>query len=118
MSLSENLFRYEFACKCGKCGQDTIDAELIKLLQMVRDHYAAPVVITSGNRCAEHNAKVGGSPKSQHLISRAADFRVKGVEPKEVAKYLETQVPHHCGIGVYDSWVHLDTRSTRARWND
>lgn len=115
MSLSPNFFRYEFACKCGNCSQDTVDAELINILQAVRDEFG-PVTISSGNRCPAHNAKIGGSPNSQHLFSKAADIVVKDANPVEVAEFIETLIPHHGGIGIYSSWVHVDVRTTKARW--
>ena len=40
--LSENFSRHEFACKCG-CGNDTVDAELIRVLQSVRARFGKPI---------------------------------------------------------------------------
>ncbi len=48
------------------------------LLQCIREHFGKPVHITSGYRTAAHNAAVGGSKSSQHLLGRAADFYVEG----------------------------------------
>ena len=45
-----------------------IDDELVVLLQCIREHFGKPVHITSGYRTAEHNAAVGGSKSSQHLL--------------------------------------------------
>ena len=46
------------------------------------------VNINSGYRCAAHNAspKVGGSPSSHHVKGMAADIRIQGITPEEVAK--------------------------------
>ena len=117
MSLSPNFFRYEFSCRCGKCSQDTVDAELINVLQAVRDQFG-PVTITSGNRCPAHNKAVGGAPNSQHLYSRAADVVVADTEPKIVAEFVDTLMPNHGGIKWYSGWTHIDTRTTRWRGND
>ncbi len=70
--LSPSFRVREFACK----GSDVvlIDDELVVLLQCIREHFGKPVHITSGYRTAEHNAAVGGSKSSQHLLGRAADF--------------------------------------------
>ena len=107
------------------CDTDVVllDDELVVLLQCIREHFGKPVHITSGYRTAEHNAAVGGSKSSQHLLGRAADFYVEGVDVAAVAAYAETLLPGKGGIGRYPprkgracGWVHLDTRSTKARW--
>lgn len=115
----------EFRCRDGT---DTIliDEGLVVLLQCIREHFGKPVHITSGYRTAEHNAAVGGSKSSQHLLGRAADFYVEGVPVATVAAYAETLLPGRGGIGRYPKdaahpkrvtgWVHLDTRMNKSRW--
>ena len=101
-----------------------MEEELAALLEAIRLHFGRPVAITSGFRTAAHNASIpGASPHSQHLYGRAADFRVEGVSVAEAAAYAETLLPGKGGIGRYPprkgracGWVHLDTRSTKARW--
>ena len=117
--------REEFACKCG-CGQDTIDADLFKVVISVREFFGEPVTINSGNRCYEYNEKVQlednpnyvkGSSKSQHVKSKAADIVVSGVSPDRVANYLESNYKGKLGIGRYKTFTHIDSRSTEARWD-
>lgn len=116
MSLTRNFHRVEFACRCG-CGYDTVDAELLTVLQRLRDHFGVPVRITSGARCPAHNRIIGGSPESMHLRGRAADIQVTGVLAASVADYLEQQYPDRYGIGRYRDFTHIDTRSgPPARW--
>ena len=106
----------EFQCKCG-CKTNGIDHKLVEILEKVREHFGKPVTVTSGVRCATHNARVGGVSNSQHVYKTAADFTVSGIAPRTVANYLETLLPNTGGIGVYSGWVHVDVRSTKARWN-
>lgn len=113
--LSKNFYLSEFSCSCG-CGFDDIDSRVVSILQEIRDHYGAPVTITSGCRCRHHNALVGGSPNSQHLCGKAADFKVKGVAPSEVVAYIDEKHPNTLGLGEYSSWVHVDVRRGRVRW--
>lgn len=108
--------RREFTCKCG-CGFDTVDAELIAVLDAVREHFAAPVLINSGCRCEEYNSKIGGAKGSQHKFGRAADITVHGVTPGAVNAYLVGRFHDQYGIGNYQSFTHIDTRSQKARWN-
>jgi len=115
--LSRNFWRSEFACRCG-CGFDTVDAELVEVLQDVRDHFGAPVTVTSGSRCAEHNRRVGGAGGSLHLIGRAADIVVEGRETREVHDYLAGKYPGRFGIAWHRAFVHIDTRTNGpARWD-
>lgn len=117
-NLSEHFDREEFRCKCNSCGYDTVDAQLLEVLEAVRQHFGAPVTITSAARCEAHNRKVGGSPNSQHLRARAADFVVKGLAPAEVADWLERTYPGRFGIGRYPTFTHIDTRGSMSRWSE
>ena len=113
----------EFACRDGS-DPVFVEEELAALLEAIRQHFGRPVIITSGFRTAAHNAALAqASPHSQHLYGRAADFRVEGISVAETAAYAETLLPGKGGIGRYPprtgrarGWVHLDTRSTKARW--
>lgn len=106
----------EFACKCG-CGFDTVDPELLEVLEELREAYNVPITINSGCRCEKHNKLVGGEPKSQHLLGTAADIVVKGVSPYKVFQYLDRKYKGKYGIGLYSSWVHIDVRPQQARWS-
>lgn len=112
--LSSNFSRVEFSCKCG-CGFDTVDYQLLDILEQIRWNFGVPVRITSGCRCKAHNEAVGGSKDSQHLLGRAADFTVDGVPTRFVRAFANRlNVP---GMGSYKGFVHIDTRSgKRARW--
>ena len=119
--LTTNFSRHEFACQCG-CGFDTVDIELIQVLEDIRAHFfAKSLIITSGYRCHANNAKAGGSAKSQHLIGKAADFKVKDdcgyVNPGLVYDYLDRKFPARLGLGLYSNRVHVDVRSHAARWS-
>ena len=114
--LSENFSRHEFTCKCG-CGKDTVDYELLAILEAVRGNFKAPVTINSGNRCIQYNLRVGGSDFSQHKLSKAADITVKGIEPMAVAAYLNARYPDYYGIGTYKTFTHVDSRTGKARWD-
>lgn len=48
--------------------------KLAEQLQIIRDEYGKPIVISSGFRCEELNKLVGGAKNSDHLYGAAADF--------------------------------------------
>ena len=97
--LSRSFRAKEFACKDGT-DPLFVDSELVQVLQAIRDHFGAPVVITSGYRTAAHNRAVGGAVYSQHQYGRAADIRVSGVPVEQLAAYAETLLPGTGGIGT------------------
>jgi len=109
--------REEFECKCG-CGFDTIDYELVRILDDVRAYFNKPVYINSGCRCRKHNRVEGGSSNSTHLDAKAADFRVKDIDADIVADYLEKKYPETYGIGRYKGRTHIDSREKKARWDE
>lgn len=111
----------EFKCKCGQCNCDgSIHPKLAEWLDRLREYVKRPVIITSGIRCREHNAVVGGSKTSQHLTGCAADLLVRGRTPEQVALAAMRVAPHDqsTGVGIYKGWVHLDTggRGDDAMW--
>lgn len=82
----------EFACKCG-CGYDTINYNLVNLLEDIRGHFGGnQLIITSGCRCAKHNAKVGGVQGSRHVLGKAADFYINGINKNSVLNYCQALV--------------------------
>ena len=117
MRLSPNFFRAEFRCKCGKCEFDTVDAELLKVLQRAADYFETSVSISSAGRCEFWNRHVGGGEKSQHLYGRAADITVFDVQPDLVADYFTRVYNGKYGIGRYNTFTHIDTRGPMARWD-
>ena len=116
IQLSKNFKLDEFKCKCGKCDPILVDDALIAWLQKIRDHFGKSVNVNSGYRCKTHNAspKVGGSPTSHHVKGMAADIRVQGITPEEVAKYAESIGIQR--IGLYDTFVHIGSDTTKKFW--
>ena len=115
MKISKFFDSKEFECKCG-CGFWQVDKSLLALLNELRMLFDAPIIVNSGCRCSKHNKKIGGSPRSQHLLGKAADIVVKGKDPKEIYEYIDKTYIGF-GIGLYDSFVHVDTREKKTRWN-
>lgn len=114
--LSKDFSRHEHACRCG-CGFDTVDVELNKVLQEVRDHYKSQVTITGPNRCKAHNAKTpGAAENSMHTVGKAADFRVSGISSDDLYQFLDVKYPNKYGIGLYYDRVHVDVRVSCRRW--
>ena len=117
--ISLNFNREEFACHCG-CGSDNINMALISALEIIRKKVGKPITVNCGMRCAKHNAVVGGVKNSQHLLGLAADIKVQGMTPRQLHYIIEclhnSGATHIGGLGLYNTFVHVDVRAGTARW--
>jgi uncharacterized protein YcbK (DUF882 family) len=110
--------------------------KLLKNLQVLRDACGKPIQLISVYRSPDRNKIVGGAEKSIHQTGGAADIKVKGMDPKDVAALIEKLIKEgrmvDGGLGIYprstpeEGWVHTDVRcvikvdgfpTARARWN-
>lgn len=117
VQLSKNFTSIEFDCHGrGCCSSTKIDSKLVNYLQQIRDYFGEAVSINSGYRCVKHNANVGGASRSNHMDGEAADIRIRGKTPIELARVAEKL--GILGIGVYSWGIHIDTRTTKYFWYD
>jgi uncharacterized protein YcbK (DUF882 family) len=118
IKVSKNFMLSEFQCKDGS-ELVKLDENLLDKLQQLRD-MVGPVQIVSAYRTPEYNKKVGGAPKSQHVEGKAADIKVKGMTPLQVA--MAAEKVGFTGIGVYthdgNSFTHVDVRASKSYWKD
>ena len=114
LSLSDNFDLREFACNDGS-DKVIVHPSLVALLQAIRNHYGKPVRINSAYRTEEYNASVGGAPNSKHKLGMAADIVVDGVEPEDIAELAEEYFVG--GIGMYNTFTHLDVYGSLRRWD-
>jgi len=91
------------------------------LLEPIRVHFAAPVVIHSGYRSGALNKTIGGSKTSQHMRGEAADLHVVGVPLRDVWEWVaDSGLPFGQLIlegyaAGEPSWLHI---SLGAPWRD
>lgn len=125
MKLTTNFNLSEFRCKDGT----DVPAELLpnvqKLaneLQKLRDELGLPIKINSGFRTKPYNKKKGGATNSMHVQAKAADIVVTDITPtnlyKRIEKLIEEGKVNFKGVGVYDTFVHVDVRDRRSRWDE
>lgn len=115
--ISRSFNRCDFACPCG-CGFDTVDVELVKVLQKAWDYFDNPMIIIAGTFCMRYSEKIEGTMFSQHTKAKAADIRIRNISLDNLYCYLDTKYPHCYGIGIYTvkNFIHFDVRHIRARW--
>lgn len=137
--LTKNISKHELKCKGGSvCNCNvTIDkhAKVISEWQKCCDYFAekysvkkVTLVITSAARCYVWNRTSlseggpGSTDKSQHPRCNAIDGKIfvgkKQVPPKDVYDYFDKMHHFSCGVGLYDSFTHFDTRENKSRWNE
>lgn len=109
----ENFAPKEIACR--GTGKLLINERSLDQLQALRSFIGKPFHINSGYRSPEHNAAVGGATNSMHLQGQAFDISLSNLDRLEL---YEAAVEYGFnGIGQYPSFMHIDTRDYRARWD-
>lgn len=105
----------------------------LKVLQTIRTVINTPILINSAYRNPSHNQLVEGKPNSLHLIFNAIDFSVPAYDHSTLQHLFTliksrnfvtlchfneinyTLTPNLMGIGLYQSFIHIDTRGLLAR---
>lgn len=104
--------REEFRCKCGGkyCNGYPAEPEelLVRAAVKVREHFGAPVTISSGLRCPTHNANNKGVYNSRHLTGKAMDFSVRGFNATSVLPYVQSLSEIRYAYAIDSNWVHMD----------
>ena len=100
--------KQEFQCHCG-CGmppeaRQNIEALVENVLDPLREAYGKSIYVNSGYRCEAHNRKVGGVPKSQHLLGQAADIRCD--DNAKLAKLI-VQQGRFDQLIIYPTFLHV-----------
>jgi uncharacterized protein YcbK (DUF882 family) len=115
MATVEVLMTYfkieEFTCMCG-CGFNNASPKLLARLEMAREMAGVEFIVTSGCRCAEHNAKVGGVAGSTHVHGDGADIAFTA-ETREFILTALKQYFTRIGISDEGHFFHVDVDDSR-----
>lgn len=107
----------EVACK--GTGEVFIYTAAIDRLQKLRDMIGLPLWINCGYRSPKHNKEVGGELNSQHIYGRAFDIKIRGGKWDVEAMAKAAVAVGFTGIGLYDTFIHVDFRPNGpARWDN
>ena len=116
--ISKNFNLQEFECTHPDHRHIRVDDELVEKLQQLRDRLNVPLIINSAYRCPERNKQVGGADNSQHLYGKAADISLHTIPLQiEEIKRIARQIGF-TGVGLYNSFIHLDVRKNFANWDN
>ena len=124
MKLSENFTLQELiysdtAVRMGidnKPNDETVENLKIlceNILEPIRSHFKAPVVVSSGYRSEAVCLAVGSSSKSQHIKGQAVDFEIFGIPNKDVTDWVVQNLDYdQCILEFWNDkepnsgWVH------------
>jgi hypothetical protein len=124
MNLSENFTLQELiysdtAVRMGidnKPNDETVENLKIlceNILEPIRSHFKAPVVVSSGYRSEAVCLAVGSSSKSQHTKGQAVDFEIFGIPNKDVTDWVVQNLDYdQCILEFWNDkepnsgWVH------------
>jgi uncharacterized protein YcbK (DUF882 family) len=126
--LSKHFTVEEFDChdgtKVGERHYHGLSYLCRVYLEPLRKKYG-PIKVHSGYRTTLYNRKVGGAPGSYHIYSshdgndHAADVSCARGNPRDghrtLAAIRATKV-NKGGLGLYSTFVHVDTRDGQADW--
>lgn len=90
-----------------------------ELLDPIREHFATPMIVTSGYRCQYLNELVGGEIDSQHRTGKAVDFYFDGFTAMEMLKaFFEISVEFDYDQLIYYKkrhFIHISYNGKRNR---
>jgi hypothetical protein len=94
--------------------------KLAELLTWIRNDLGKPgaVLISSWYRDSVYNESISGAaPRSIHMTGAAADIRKVGYTPLQLGRAIweNHPTPDLLGIGVYNTFTHVDVRGMIGR---
>lgn len=90
----------------------------VHLVELIREQFG-PTTIHSAYRSRAYNAAVATSTDSQHSHNRALDFSCEQGKPSDWHRALRRMRNAGVfvgGLGLYRTFVHVDTRGVNADW--
>lgn len=91
----------------------------LNIFQPIREHFNAPIYVSSGYRSAELNKAIKGASTSQHCSGEAIDIDMDGtaITNAQVFNYIKDnlvfdQLIWEFGTDANPSWVHVSYEST------
>jgi len=101
---------------CTHCVECMMDEDFMGMLDQLRELYGAPLAVTSGYRCPDHNIEKVKKKLGAHTTGNAADLGVHGEAAYKIIKLA--QEIGFTGIGVAQRgnpntrFIHLDNLTT------
>ena len=104
---------------------ENLKALAVNILQPIRTNFNAPLIISSGFRCAELCLAIGSKITSEHCAhekSAAADFEIWGTDNEVLATWIKSELEFDQLILEFykkgepnSGWVHCSYSRNRNR---
>lgn len=99
--------------RCPHCGAMHMNRRFMEVIELIREDYGKPMVVTSAYRCPEYNDEISNTGlNGPHTTGRAMDIHVYGADALNL---LHWSMYHGItGVGVNQTgnyekrFVHLD----------
>ena len=126
VKVTEHFRLAESACPCCQRVRVTeATAAFWRKRELVRQRWGGPVIVSSGYRCRDHNAAVGGAEDSRHLHGDGEDWTIldSTMSPQlRAGAYGQladiAQDVGFSGVIVYDDHIHVDDSPERVYYDD
>ena len=111
--MTKNYFkRSEEWCPC--CHSGGLVPDFREKLNKAREIAGVPFVLNSAYRCERHNAEVGGSETSSHLVGCAVDIKCENSRIRWIIIEALKQAGFN-RIGIGKTFVHVDDDLTKKQ---
>ena len=107
----QHFSRREFACKCSRYCDGypaQMQRSVVELADRAREELKGVGFVSSGLRCPQHNANVGGVPNSRHLSGKAIDLRIEGKSARQTLAWVQEQPEVRYAYAIDAYYVHMD----------
>lgn len=96
------------------CGHGKIQPQMLDIIDRIEKFLNREITVTSGFRCPECNAKVGGVPNSAHMKGLAIDIKFDTSKDLYfLLKALFSIGIMRIGINFEKKFVHMDIDDTK-----
>lgn len=101
----------EFRACTPSCSIEDMDADTLRMLDLVREESGIPLVLTCAYRSAAYDKAKGRSGNSAHTRGKAVDIRSGSSQTR--FKIVEAAIRvGFTRIGIGKTFIHLDTDAT------
>lgn len=100
-----DFWRCNPPCKMSDC-----DENALRLLDRLRELYGKPIVLNCAYRSPQHDLEKGRSGSSFHCRGMAFDIRCTSSQDRFNLVNIASLLGFN-GIGIYPTFVHIDTRN-------
>lgn len=111
-----NFSKEEFDCK--ETGENEMQPVFLYELQKLRDAFGRPMPINSGYRARTHSKERHKPKGGTHTQGIACDIGTTGMSALEKRVLIRLIHDAGCfnGLGIANSFIHIDTRKGEAFW--